>query len=125
MIRLIRKHNQIVQSLSDPRTCQEDMLKKYAPMLITLKMQSHMIIVLMPVVSFLPTMTAETELTMTVAMKIMTNIHWSSVAWFTVAVVWASNFRHFSDSILRQIYANGAERWRPTMLRDREGETDN
>ena len=87
-------------------------------MLITLKRQSHMIIVLIPVVSFLPTMTAATELTMTVATKMRTNVHGSSVSWLTVAVVWGSNLRHLSDWVLRQIVKTGGERWIPTMLPD-------
>ena len=114
MTRIIRKHNQMVQTWPDPRSRQDDMLREYEPMLITLMRQSHIIIVLMPVVSCLLIMTAEPELTMTVTMKITTNVHGSSVSWFTVTVVLSSNFRHLS--ILRQISKTGAERWRPTML---------
>ena len=111
--RVIREKARMVQGRINP---EDDMLREKAadaPMLITLTRQSHIIILLMPVLSCLPIMTAETELTMTVTMKITTKVHRYSVSWFTVTVVFSSNFRHFS--ILRQISKTGAERWRPTM----------
>ena len=78
VMRITLKHNQMVQSWSEPRSRQEDSWKAYAPMLITLARQSHIIIVLMPVLSCLPIISAETELTMTVTMKMKTNVHGSS-----------------------------------------------
>ena len=111
-----RKNNAMVQSWSefDPRNRQDEMLREYTPMLIMLTRQSHIIMVLMPVLSCLPIMTAEAELTMIVTMKTAKNVHGLSASSFTVIAVVASNFRHLS--MLRQICETGAARWRPTML---------
>ena len=90
--RVIREKARMVQGRINP---EDDMFRENAAdaaMLITLMRQSHIIILLMPVISFLPIMTAETELTMTVIMKITTNVHRYSVSWFTVTAVFSSNF---------------------------------
>ena len=90
--RVIREKARMVQGRINP---EDDMFRENAAdaaMLITLTRQSHIIILLMPVISFLPIMTAETELTMTVIMKITTNVHRYSVSWFTVTAVFSSNF---------------------------------
>ena len=67
--------NQIAQRWFEPRSLQEEALRQNAPTLITLMRQSTIIILLMPLLSFLPTTAAENRFTITVVVKIMAISH--------------------------------------------------